>query len=63
MKDTELASKYRKHAQALHAASKFDRDARRSFVLKQIAWDYDRMAQALEGPDRMEKPASPAQRA
>ena len=56
MKDPELASKYRRHAEALRAASKFDRDAQRSFVLKRTAWDYDHMAEALEGPDGTGKP-------
>ena len=44
-----LAAEYRRHAKALRAAAKFDREAKTSLVLKRIADDYEQMARALEG--------------
>jgi hypothetical protein len=44
-----LAAEYRKHAKALRAAAKFDREAKTSLILKRIADDYEHMARALEG--------------
>jgi hypothetical protein len=43
-----LAAEYRKHAKALRAAAKFDREAKTSLILKRIADDYEHMARALE---------------
>ena len=47
--DLLLAGEYRKHAKALRAAAKFDREAKTSLILKRIAEDYEQMAKALEG--------------
>jgi len=47
--DLLLAAEYRKHAKALRAAAKFDREAKTSMILKRIAEDYEQMAKALEG--------------
>jgi hypothetical protein len=44
-----LAAEYRRHAKALRAAAKFDREAKTSLILKRIADDYEQMARALEG--------------
>ena len=52
--DILLAGEYRKHAKALRAAAKFDREAKTSMILKRIAEDYEQMAKALEVP-----PSSP----
>jgi len=46
-----LAAEYRKHAKALRAAAKFDREAKTSLILKRIAEDFEQMARALEGAD------------
>lgn len=46
--DILLAAEYRKHAKALRAAAKFDREAKTSMILKRIAEDYEQMARALE---------------
>ncbi len=50
-----LAAEYRKHAKALRAAAKFDREAKTSLVLKRIAEDFERMALGLEGADAASK--------
>src|SRR4051812_13274893 len=50
-----LAAEYRKHAKALRAAAKFDREAKTSLVLKRIAEDYEQMAKALEVGDEAGK--------
>ena len=47
--DHLLAAEYRKHAKALRAAARFDREAKTSLILKRIAEDYEQMAKALEG--------------
>jgi len=52
-----LAAEYRKHAKALRAAAKFDREAKTSLILKRIADDYEQMARALEGAAGAGKPA------
>ena len=54
--DLLLAAEYRRHAKALRAAAKFDREAKTSMILKRIAEDYEQMAKALEGSG-----AAPAQ--
>ena len=46
--DILLAAEYRKHAKALRASAKFDREAKTSMILKRIAEDYEQMAKALE---------------
>lgn len=50
-----LAAEYRKHAKALRAAARFDRDAKVSLVLKRIAGEYELMASSLEGIDATNK--------
>jgi hypothetical protein len=55
MTETELAREYRKHAAAIRAAAKFERNAQRSHILKRIAVDYEHMAHALEGIDETNK--------
>ena len=50
-----LAAEYRKHAKALRAAARFDRDAKVSLVLKRIAGEYDLTARSLEGIDATNK--------
>ena len=50
-----LAAEYRKHAKALRAAARFDRDAKVSLVLKRIAGEYDLTASSLEGIDATNK--------
>jgi hypothetical protein len=47
--EKKLAAEYRHHAGALRAAAKFDEQAKTSILLKNIAWDYEQMASALEG--------------
>lgn len=49
MKEADLAREYRRHAAAIRAAAKFERNAQRSHILKRIAVDYEHMADALEG--------------
>ncbi len=46
--DLLLAAEYRRHAKALRAAAKFDREAKTSMILKRIAEDYEPLAKALE---------------
>ena len=55
--ELSLAAEYRKHAKALRAAARFDRDEKTSFVLKRIAGEYDRMASSLEGNEATRKGA------
>jgi hypothetical protein len=55
--DLLLAAEYRKHAKALRAAAKFDREAKTSMILKRIAEDYEQMAKALE--ESRPSPGSP----
>ena len=50
-----LAGEYRKHAKALRAAAKFDREAKTSLILKRIAEDFEQVALALEGADGASK--------
>jgi hypothetical protein len=50
-----LAAEYRKHAKALRAAARFDRDAKTSLVLKRIAGEYEITASSLEGIDGANK--------
>ena len=52
-----LAAEYRRHAKALRAAAKFDREAKTSLILKRIADDYEQMAKALEGAVGAGKPS------
>jgi len=52
-----LAAEYRKHAKALRAAARFDRDAKVSLVLKRIAGEYELIASSLEGIDATNKGA------
>jgi len=51
-----LAAEYRKHAKALRAAAKFDREAKTSLILKRIADDYEHMARALETANPLAQP-------
>lgn len=51
-----LAGEYRKHAKALRAAAKFDREAKTSLILKRIADDYEHMARALESANAVAQP-------
>jgi len=46
--ERELALQYRKHARAMRLAAIFDKNPKRSVILKKIASDYDDMASALE---------------
>ena len=52
-----LAAEYRRHAKALRAAARFDREAKTSIVLKRIADDYEQMAKALESGEEAGKAA------
>ena len=51
-----LAAEYRKHARALRAAARFDREAKTSLILKRIADDYEQMARALEAANAVAPP-------
>jgi hypothetical protein len=51
-----LAAEYRKHAKALRAAARFDREAKTSLILKRIADDYEQMARALEAANAVAEP-------
>ena len=51
-----LAGEYRKHAKALRAAAKFDREAKTSLILKRIADDYEHMARGLETTNAVAQP-------
>ena len=49
MTEAGLAREYRRHAAAIRAAAKFERNVQRSHILKRIAVEYEHMAEALEG--------------
>ena len=46
--ERELALQYRKHARAMRLAAIFDKNPKRSIILKKIASDYDDIASTLE---------------
>jgi hypothetical protein len=52
MSEAELAQAYRKYSALFREASRFDCDLKTSQILKRIATDYDRMADALESLHR-----------
>jgi hypothetical protein len=53
--ERELALQYRKHSRALRLAAIFDKNAKRSIILKKIASDYDHIASALENSSQSNK--------
>ena len=55
MSEAELAQEYRRHATAIRAAAKFETRPQTILILKRIAFDYEQMADALEGIHKTHK--------